>query len=664
MRIFEPHAHMTSRTTDDYEAMAASGVKVLVEPAFWLGQPRTSAGSFVDYFNSLLGWERFRASQFGIRHHCTIGLNPKEANDDALRREVLDLLPRFLAKDGVVAVGEIGFDAMTPAEEEALLEQFVLAKEHELPALVHTPHRDKLAGTRRTLELVEQSGMAPETVLIDHNNELTVKEVHASGCWAGFSIYPNTKMDEYRMVRIVEDIGTDRILINSACDWGVSDPLKVAKTVAAMQEAGLLRGRHRQGRLAQPARVLRAERAADPRRPARGPRPGRDLRGQHAAARGAVRLRHPDGSLLHLAYCSNVHPADDLDGIAAQLERFPARVRAALGVDRLGVGMWVAAPALPGAERLRERLDALGLEVVTLNGFPYRAFHAEVVKLDVYRPNWATDARRDYTLGLARLLAQLLPDDVDEGSISTLPLGWRTEWSGEDAAAGRRALEEVADGLAELRDDTGKTIRLALEPEPGCTIETVAQAAAFLDGLAPGWIGLCLDACHLAVQFEDAETALAQLDAAGASVVKAQVSSALRVPAPGQRRGPRASWRSSPSRASCTRRANAFPAPCSGTDDLPEALAGALPARDEWRVHFHVPVHAAPEHTTQDELRATLRALAGGPAPRTRHYEVETYTWGVLPDGPGGDEGLVEGLAAELAWTRDRLVELGAEEVR
>ena len=238
MRIFDPHIHMTSRTTDDYEAMYAAGVRALVEPAFWLGQPRSSVGSFIDYFNSLLGWERFRAAQFGIRHHCTIGLNPKEANDDALRREVIDILPRFLAKDGVVAVGEIGFDAMTPAEEEALLEQFVLAKEHELPALVHTPHRDKLAGTRRTLELVEQSGMAPETVLIDHNNELTVKEVHASGCWAGFSIYPNTKMDEYRMVRILEDIGTDRILINSACDWGVSDPLKVAKTVAAMQEAG------------------------------------------------------------------------------------------------------------------------------------------------------------------------------------------------------------------------------------------------------------------------------------------------------------------------------------------------------------------------------------------------------------------------------------------
>ena len=211
MRIFEPHAHMTSRTTDDYEAMAKSGVKVLVEPAFWLGQPRTSAGSFVDYFNSLLGWERFRASQFGIRHHCTIGLNPKEANDDDLRREVLALLPRFLAKDGVVAVGEIGYDAMTPAEDEALRAQFELAREFELP----------------------------EMVLIDHNNELTVKDVHASGCWAGFSIYPGTKMDEYRMVRILEDIGTDRIMINSACDWGVSDPLKVSKTVAAMREAGI-----------------------------------------------------------------------------------------------------------------------------------------------------------------------------------------------------------------------------------------------------------------------------------------------------------------------------------------------------------------------------------------------------------------------------------------
>jgi hypothetical protein len=137
-----------------------------------------------------------------------------------------------------VAVGEIGFDAMTPAEEDALAAQVALAVEHELPVLVHTPHRDKAAGTRRTLELVEEAGIAPELVLIDHNNELTVHEVKASGCWAGFSIYPNTKMDEQRMVRVLQEHGPDRIIVNSACDWGVSDPLKVSKTAAAMLAAG------------------------------------------------------------------------------------------------------------------------------------------------------------------------------------------------------------------------------------------------------------------------------------------------------------------------------------------------------------------------------------------------------------------------------------------
>jgi predicted metal-dependent TIM-barrel fold hydrolase len=238
MRIFDPHAHMTSRTTDDYEAMYASGVRALVEPAFWLGQPRTYVGSFIDYFNSLLGWERFRSGQFGIRHHCTIGLNPKEANDENLAREVIDVLPRFLAKDGVVAVGEIGFDAMTKAEEWALLEQLKLAVEFELPVLVHTPHRDKAHGTRRTIELVVESGVKPEFVVIDHNNELTVKDVLDSGCWAGFSIYPGTKMDEHRMVRVAQEHGLERILVNSACDWGVSDPLKVRKTADQMAEAG------------------------------------------------------------------------------------------------------------------------------------------------------------------------------------------------------------------------------------------------------------------------------------------------------------------------------------------------------------------------------------------------------------------------------------------
>lgn len=237
-RIFEPHIHMTSRTTDDYQALAGAGVRALVEPAFWLGQPRTSVGSFVDYFASLLGWEPYRAAQFGIRHHCTIALNPKEANDPGLRHDVLEVLPRFLAKDGVVAVGEVGYDAMTPAEDEAFAAQLELAAAHDLPVLVHTPHRDKVAGTRRTLDVIAESGLPPERVLIDHNNELTVGLVRDTGCWLGFSIYPDTKMDEHRMVRLLREHGTERMVLNSAADWGRSDPLKVAKTADAMAAAG------------------------------------------------------------------------------------------------------------------------------------------------------------------------------------------------------------------------------------------------------------------------------------------------------------------------------------------------------------------------------------------------------------------------------------------
>ena len=237
MRIFDPHIHMTSRTTDDYERMHAAGVRAVVEPAFWQGQPRSSVASFVDYFDSLVGWERFRAAQFGIHHHATIALNPKEANDPRCTG-VLDVLPRYLNKDGVVAVGETGFDSMTPEEESVFVRHLELAGERGLPVLVHTPHRNKVAGTLRTLEIVHQVGIAPERVLVDHLNETTVEMVADSGCWMGFSIYPDTKMDEERMVRILDARGLDRMLVNSAADWGRSDPLKTAKTGVAMLAAG------------------------------------------------------------------------------------------------------------------------------------------------------------------------------------------------------------------------------------------------------------------------------------------------------------------------------------------------------------------------------------------------------------------------------------------
>ena len=237
MRIFDPHIHMTSRTTNDYEALYASGVRALVEPAFWLGQPRTNVGSFIDYFDALLGWERFRAAQFGIRHHATIALNPKEANDPRCV-PVLEEIPRYLVKEGVVAVGEIGYDSMTPAEDEAFSRQLELAREYSLPAMVHTPHREKLAGTRRTLDVVRESGVAPGMVVVDHLNETNVEMVKDAGAWMGFSIYPDTKMDEQRMVAILHTYGTEKVLVNSAADWGRSDPLKTLSTANAMLAAG------------------------------------------------------------------------------------------------------------------------------------------------------------------------------------------------------------------------------------------------------------------------------------------------------------------------------------------------------------------------------------------------------------------------------------------
>ncbi len=378
-----------------------------------------------------------------------------------------------------------------------------------------------------------------------------------------------------------------------------------------------------------------------------------------------MRFRHPGGGTLHLAYCTNVHPAESVDGIIDQLERYAGAVRERLGAESLGVGLWLSHLVVdePGAaERLREALRRLKLEVVTLNGFPYRAFQAPVVKLGVYRPSWADPRRRYYTLGLVQLLDRIMPDDVEEGSISTVPLGWRTEWSEGAQAAARDALGCVASELERLHARTGRRIRLALEPEPGCTIETVRQAAEFLAGFAPEWIGICFDACHLAVQFEEPEEALQLLADSGVPVVKAQVSNALRVEEPGSPAGQELLRRFNEPRFmhQVRERVNGR---VEGVDDLPEALAGGLPGESEWRVHFHVPVNDA-QHTTQPELeRALERLLASDGGPATAHFEVETYTWNVMPGRDHGDEDLVEGIAQELDWTRQRFIEHGAEVV-
>lgn len=239
MRFFDPHIHMTSRTTDDLEAMARAGVRGVVEPAFWLGQARTQKGTFIDYFNSLLGWERFRASQFGIAHYCAIGLNSKEANNERLAAEVLELIPRFALKEGVVAIGEIGYDEITAAEEKAYVAQLRFAVEHDMVVMVHSPHRDKKRGIRRSLDVAKECGLSMSKLVIDHNNEETVEDVLERGAWAAFTIYPSTKMGSERMVELVKKYGPKQIIVDSSADWGVSDPLSVPKTAKLMLDRGV-----------------------------------------------------------------------------------------------------------------------------------------------------------------------------------------------------------------------------------------------------------------------------------------------------------------------------------------------------------------------------------------------------------------------------------------
>jgi len=241
MRFIDPHIHMSARTTDDYERMAAAGIVAVIEPAFWLGQPRTQVGTFIDYLSSLVGWERFRASQFGICHYCTIGLNSKEANNEALAEQVMDVLPLYLGKEGVVAVGEIGYDDQTAAEDKYYRAQLALARDLGMLVQVHTPHRDKKRGTSRSMDVAIEMGLDPGAVVIDHNNEETVQEVLDRGFWAAFTLYPETKMGSERFVEIARRYGSNRIFIDSSADWGKSDPLAVPKTARLMLERGIPR---------------------------------------------------------------------------------------------------------------------------------------------------------------------------------------------------------------------------------------------------------------------------------------------------------------------------------------------------------------------------------------------------------------------------------------
>jgi predicted metal-dependent TIM-barrel fold hydrolase len=230
---------MVSRTTDDYQRMALAGCIAITEPAFWAGFDRSSAQGFYDYFRQLTEYEPRRAALFGIRHFAWLCINPKEADDPGFAREVISLIPDFLKCDTVLGIGEIGLNKNTRNEKIILEEQIALAETHHQLVLVHTPHlEDKLKGTRLIMDALSASRIDPGRILIDHVEEHTVGAVLDRGFWAGMTLYPDTKMTPQRATDVIEMYGSERLWMNSAGDWGCSDPLAVPKARIEMSRRG------------------------------------------------------------------------------------------------------------------------------------------------------------------------------------------------------------------------------------------------------------------------------------------------------------------------------------------------------------------------------------------------------------------------------------------
>jgi len=238
MTIIEPHIHMYSRTTDDYQAMYAAGIRACVEPSFWLGSNRRYVGTFLDYFRLILDFETVRARRFGIDHYAAVSVNPKETEDTGLVKAVLAGIGEYLDHERCVALGEIGYNNITTNEDRAFEEQLEIAKARRLPVIVHTPHVDKLRGTKRIIEVLRAHNLDSPSVIIDHNTEETIGLSRATNCYAGMTVYPLSKLTPQRVSAMIRQYGDERIIVNGSADWGISDPLSLVKVVAFLQQDG------------------------------------------------------------------------------------------------------------------------------------------------------------------------------------------------------------------------------------------------------------------------------------------------------------------------------------------------------------------------------------------------------------------------------------------
>lgn len=239
MIIIEPHIHMLSRTTDEYQAMYNAGIRACVEPSFWLGANREYAGSFFDYFKVILDFETIRAGRFGIDHYAAVALNPKEAEDAGLADEVIAGLERWLDHERCVAVGEIGLNNITKNEADAFARQLHIAHRENMPVIIHLPHFNKTKGIEWTADIIKNEGIPVEKVLIDHNTEECIRQARETGCWTGLTVYPISKLDPPRASKMLQEYGVERMIVSGSADWGVSDPLSLVKVSEYMKRHGM-----------------------------------------------------------------------------------------------------------------------------------------------------------------------------------------------------------------------------------------------------------------------------------------------------------------------------------------------------------------------------------------------------------------------------------------
>lgn len=373
-----------------------------------------------------------------------------------------------------------------------------------------------------------------------------------------------------------------------------------------------------------------------------------------------------------LSYCSNVHPGDSLAEVRENIEQFIASVRHQRGLKQLHAGLWLShraanelASSPDNLQQFAELLDDSGIALTSLNGFPYGDFHQPVVKEKVYLPHWGEKARLDYTLQLAKLLAVLLPEGIHEGSISTLPLGFADHWDDKAQQQAERLFADLLEALEQLERDSGKQIRVCIEMEPGCALETTPQLIRFFTECLPEkgipenkiqrYLGACYDICHQAVMFEDIEQSLMAIHQAGIVIGKIQISNALRIPNAEQARALLVEY-AEPRYLHQTCSEQQFRL------DLNQALDDTDMVKNcEWRTHFHVPIQAEQLsspllNTTRSAIEDTSRFLAAHPELKP-HLEVETYTWGVMPESlrPNNDRELVNCIAEELNWLQNTL---------